>query len=84
MLQKINDGEIDKSLPSLIRIESAWEKYCLQDGDIVVSKMGPNFKVVMVRIAPGEKILATSNLYIVRPDQSKVEPLYLKAFIESE
>lgn len=84
MLQNINDGEIDKSLPSLIKIEAAQEKYCLQDGDIVVSKMGPNFKVAMTSVASGEKILATSNLYIIRSDQSKVEPLYLKAFIESE
>lgn len=84
MLQSINDGEIDCDLPFLARINPAQEKYCLQDGDVVVSKMGPNFKVATAQVAEGEKILATSNLYIIRPNSSKVDSLYLKAFIESE
>jgi type I restriction enzyme M protein len=79
MLQDIEDGEIAQDLPNISGIERSQLKYCVHDGDVVLSKIvsGANFKVAIAHVAPGEKLLATGNLYIIRPDKSKLLPEYL-------
>jgi restriction endonuclease S subunit len=86
MLQDIKDGEIAQDLPNISGIERSQLKYCVHDGDVVLSKIvsGANFKVAIAHVAPGEKLLATGNLYIIRPDKSKLLPEYLKLCLESE
>ena len=81
MIRDIEDGEIRPDLPYLENILPSEERYCLEDGDIVLGKMSP-FKVAVARLKPGEKILATGNLFIIRVDQEKINPLFLKLFLE--
>lgn len=84
MLQDIIDGEISKDLPFITGIEKKQLKYCVEDGDIVMSKIGPSFKVAVAEVPEGESILATGNLYIIRPDRDKINPYYLKLCLTSE
>ena len=84
MLANIRDGIIDDNLPYLSYIEPKYEKYCLKDNNLILSKNGYPYKVAIAKIQGGQKILANGNLYIIELDLEKVNPYYLKAFFESE
>lgn len=84
MLANIQDGMIDNKLPYLSRIDAKYEKYCLKNNDLILSKNGYPYKVAVATVQEGQKILANGNLYIIELDEEKVNPYYLKAFFESE
>ena len=80
----IQDGMIVGPLLSLSHIKDNFEKYCLGNNSLVISKVGFPYKVVVASVADDEKLLANANLYVVELDTEKVDPYYLKAFFESE
>ena len=84
MLANIKDGVIDKELPYINEIAPKYEKYCLRNNCLLLSKNGYPFKVAVAQVEEGKKILGNGNLYIIELDQSKVNPYYLQAFFESE
>lgn len=84
MLSNIKGGTIDKNLPYLKTLEPKHEKYCLHNNDLVLSKNGYPFKVAVAQVEPGQNILASGNLYIIQLDEDKINPYYLKAYLESE
>jgi len=84
MLSNIQDGLIDDELSSLKELDPSLEKYCLKDNDLILSKNGYPYKVAIAHPHPGQKILANGNLYVIELDQEKINPLFLKAFLESE
>lgn len=83
MLSDIEDGRIGKELRNLKNLDPKLEKYCLHNGDLLLSKNGKPFKVAVVEITEDVKLLANGNLYIVRVDDSKVDPHYLAAYLRS-
>ncbi len=82
-LGNIADGSIDENLPNLRELDPKLEKYCIEDGDVLVSKNGAPFKVVVADVPEGRKILANGNLYMVRVNREKINPYYLAAFLNS-
>lgn len=80
----IQDGIIVGPLQSLSYIEDNFEKYCIKNNSLIISKIGFPYKVAVVPVSDDEKILANANLYVVELDEKKVDPYYLKAFLESE
>ena len=84
MLANIQNGIIDDKLPYLSHIDPKYEKYCLKNNDLILSKNGYPYKIAIADIKEGQKVLANGNLYIIELDQEKVDPFYLKAFLESE
>lgn len=81
-IKDLSSGEISRKLPYLSSIEEKELKYCVEDGDIVLGKMSP-FRAAVASVKPGEHVLATGNLYIIRLDKDAVDPVYLKVFLES-
>ena len=84
MLKNIVDGELEEDLPFLAGIEDSQKKYCVQNGDLLLSKIGPNFKVAVADIPKDETVLATGNLYIIRLNTEEVDPRYVKLYLESD
>ncbi len=84
MLSNIRYGVIDEELPYLKEIPENYKKYCVESGDLLLSKNGYPFKVVVAEVPEGKQLLANGNLYIIRLDTTKVNPYYIKAFFESE
>jgi len=80
----IQDGIIVGPLQSLSYIEDNFEKYCIKNNSLIISKIGFPYKVAVVPVSDDEKILANANLYVVELDEKQVDPYYLKAFLESE
>lgn len=83
MLSNISNGEIDKNLPYLKIIDEKDEKYCLKNGNLIISKIAP-YKVALAELEECQKILATGNLYMIEVDKKKVNPIYLELFLRSE
>lgn len=83
MLQNITDGMIDTNLPNLKKIEDKYLKYCITNNSLIVSKISP-FKVALAQFDEDEKVLANGNLYYISVDESKVNPVFLEAFLQSE
>ena len=84
MLGNIQNGVIDNELPYLTQIDESQKKYCLKHHDLIISKSGAPFKVAVAEVEDGMEILATGNLYIIELDETKVDPYYIKAFLESD
>ena len=81
----IQDGGIDYAGTWIARIPSGKEKYCAEDGDLVVTKTGRPLKVAVVRKAHDERVLVGSNLYIVPiKDKAKINPYFVMAYLQSE
>lgn len=84
MLANIQNGMIDDRLPYLTSIEPKYEKYCLKNNDLILSKNGYPYKVAVATVKEGQRILANGNLYIIELDESLANPYYVKAFLESK
>ena len=84
MLQNITEGKVDEDLPFLKDVEPPLLKYCARNGDLVVSKIGPNFKAAVVEANEQEQVLCTGNLYIIRIDTEQFDPRYVQIHFESE
>jgi len=84
MLANIQNGVIDSDLPYLASIDPKYEKYCLHNGNLIISKNGFPYKVAVASVKEGQSILANGNLYIIELDEGRADPYYVKAFFESE
>ena len=84
MLSNIQNGLISKELPYLSKLDETLEKYCIEDDDLILSKNGAPYKVAIAHPEPGKKVLANGNLYVIKIDKTKANPIYVKAFFESE
>ena len=79
----IEDGAISGDLPYLKELAPRLEKYCVAQGNLLLSRNGSPFKMAVVEDCHGKTILATGNLLILEPGES-IRPFFLKAFLESE
>lgn len=84
MLANIQNGMIDEDLPYLTEIDERLERYLLKNDDLILSKIGAPFKVAVAEIREGQRILANGNLYILTVTDRRIDPFYLKAYLESE
>lgn len=83
-LGDIQNGMIsDKLTPTSAKLED-YDRYWLKNEDVLLSKLGtPDFKTAIVEIEGDEHILPIGNIYILRPDKAKIEPYYLKYYLDS-
>lgn len=79
-----DDGEIDSDLKMINSGERNLDRYLLRDGDIVISARGDKIKKALIRIGYDDKIIANGSINVIRADQNRLYPLYLKAFLDSE
>ncbi len=60
------------------------DKYAIQNGDVIVTSKSSKVKVGVVDFEPKERIIVTGGMIIIRPNKEKLNPIYLKAFLDSE
>lgn len=84
MLANIQNGIIDDKLPYLSYIDPKYDRYCLKNNTLILSKNGFPYKVAVASVSEGQRILANGNLYIIELDEDKANPYYIKAFFDSE
>lgn len=82
-LKHLGEMGLDSDLPYLQQIDDRQKKYCVQNNQVIISKMSP-FRVCLAIVPMGRKVLASGNLYFLDIDRDKITPIYLKMFLESE
>lgn len=64
--------------------DDKFDKFAVHFGDVIVTSKSSKVKTVVVDVEPEEKILVTGGMIIIRPNQAKLNPTYLKMFLDSE
>ena len=83
MLSHIVDGKISDSLPFLTDIDDSLARYCIESGDLLLSKNGAPYKIAVAEVPEGQNILANGNLFVIRVNRNLVSPAYVAAFLNS-
>lgn len=76
----IQYGSVYRPQCYLKHIVKKHEKYVAQAGDILVTKNVVSFKVAVVKHS---NFLVSGNLYLIRVNQEKVNPHFIKLYLES-
>ena len=79
-----DDGEICSELKMINSGERNLDRYLLRDGDILISARGDKIKKCLIHIGYDERIIANGSINVIRADQNRLYPLYLKTFLDSE
>ena len=83
MLKDISNGRLSDELPYLVGLEEKYAKFCIKNGDLIISKISP-FKVAMAEIDESKNVLANGNLYFLEIDETKANPIYVMLYLQSE
>ena len=81
----IVDNCLVENLKPIKQIDKKFENLVLREGDVLlVMAMTETIKLAYIDNIGNKKIIPAGNLYIIRPDKSKLEPLYLKMLFETK
>jgi type I restriction enzyme M protein len=82
--KNFSEGLIDEALPCLMEIPEGASDAVLEDGDLIISRMGMPFKIAVVQASEGEMLVADENVWICRMRGDKKQSYFLRAFLESQ
>lgn len=79
------EGFVSRALKA-VRIEDTrkFNKYCVKDGDIIITAKNTTIKSAIYRSNGKYKAILTGNLIAIRVNETKLNPYYLKAFLDSQ
>lgn len=85
-VKDINDGSISNIEPFYLKeIPAELERFCVKNGDILLSKIGyPDIKAAVASLSEGEEIVVNSNIIILDIDEEKINPYYILAYLVSD
>lgn len=89
-LSNIKNGLIDEELPSVFYPENTIKSdMFLKENDLIISKSGEPYKIaVFTEPQPKpwgeEPVVASGNLYVIELDKTRINPYYVKVFLESQ
>jgi type I restriction enzyme M protein len=82
--KNFSEGLIDEALPCLMEIPEGASDAVLEDGDLIISRMGMPFKIAVVQASEGETLVADENVWICRMHGDKTQSYFLRAYLESQ
>lgn len=78
------EGYVDPNLTAIVvPDEKKFEKYCLEDGDIIITAKNTTVKIAVYKQEGKTKAILTGNLIAVRLNKELILPCYLKTFLDS-
>lgn len=81
----IKDNQLSQDLKALKAVDEKSQVVALKEGDLLlVMVLSETLKLACVQNIGDKKIIPASNMYIIRLDKTKIEPLYLKMLLETE
>lgn len=81
-ISDIDNGNISNSLTKININDNKFDRYLIQDGDIIISSKGTRIKIAVADI-DNRKVIANGNLIVLRIDQNRLNPYYLEMFLNS-
>lgn len=79
----IENGIIDYDSLLYIKPDEKLDKFELHEGDVVVTTKSTVVKTAVISDLPSRHIIVTGGMIIVRPQPDKLDPTYLKMFLDS-
>lgn len=79
----IQDGIVDYDSLPYVYPDPKLLKFKLEEGDIVVTTKSTVVKTFVANDLPDRNIIVTGGMIILKPDTSKVNPNYVKMFLDS-
>lgn len=80
----IEDGMIDYDNLQYIHGDEKLDKFDLHEGDVVITTKSTIVKTAVAAGIPDRHIIVTGGMLIVRPEPEKLNPTYLKMFLDSD
>lgn len=78
------EGYVNETLtPVMIDDPSRVQKFCLEDGDIVITAKNTTIKSAVYEQKDGIKAILSGNLIAIRVNKAVLNPYYLKVFLDS-
>lgn len=81
-ISDIDNGNISDNLTKININDNKFDRYLIENGDIIISSKGTRIKIAVAEIG-NRKIIANGNLIVLRIDQTKLNPYYLEMFLNS-
>lgn len=82
----INEDGLIKwdSLVNIQMDKTLYDKFIVHKGDVLITTKSTKVKVAVVDKEPEEKVILTGGMIRVVPDPSKLNPTYLKMYLDSD
>ena len=82
-LKNMEDGHLTGEMPNLKELEEKYKKYCIETGNLVITKTGYPPKIMVAEIPEGLHILVSWIFYIIEVNRQKADSNYLAAYMNS-
>lgn len=79
----IQNGSFDIDSLQVIKNDGKLERYLVKNGDVLISSKSTKVKTSIVENIGDTKLVATGSILVIRCDQEKINPVYLKVFFDS-
>ena len=80
----IQDGIVEYDKLPYIKEDGKLLKFKLEENDLVLTTKSTVVKILSVHNLPQRNIIVTGGMLIIRPDTNKINPIYLKMFLDSD
>ena len=80
----IQNGILNYDSMPYIKEDKKLEKFALCENDVVMTTKSSVVKTAVAKELPSEKIIVTGGMIIIRPNLEKINPLFLKLFLDSQ
>lgn len=77
-------GLVDYSKLTYINGDKKLLKFALKENDIVITTKSTRVKTFIAKDLPSRNIIVTGGMIILHPDTDKIDPTFLKMFLDSE
>ena len=83
MLKDLEDDELPDRLPYLKGMEKGWERFCIPEGSLIISRSAP-VKIALAQGLGNRTVLASGNIYFMLLDWRRVNPVYALCYLRSK
>ncbi len=77
------EGIISNNLKYISDVEPRLRRYCIKNHDLIIAKNSKPYKIAVAEVADDIVLLANGSVFIITLDETKVNPYFIKAFLES-
>lgn len=79
----IVDGLVNyKDLP-YVNVDEKYDKFIIHENDIIMTSKSTKIKTTVVESEPSNKVIVTGAMLIIRPIEHRLDPYFLKAYLDS-
>ena len=82
-LSSFDDGIHLDQLETIYPPQASYDRYLIQNHDILMTARGTLFKIGLVEIDQDARLIATGNVTVIRLDPARMNPLYVFLFLKS-